>query len=547
MLSRFRYFTIKQRLAGLIVLTLVIVAALVFKMAVDFREGLYEGRSERTQNLVETGMGMVERYYERYQSGELSESEAREMAAEALRPLRYGDDDYFWIHDMDFEMIMHPFSTDLEGESVRNTQDPEDTYLFREMNRVVREEGGGGFVPYMWPKPGMDDPVEKISYVERFEPWDWVIGTGIYIDDMEADFAAYMGQLIVFAVLGVGILAGVSALILYSVTIPLERAAQAMTDIASGEGDLTQRLDAEGRDEVAKLAGGFNGFVGIIANVVRELRDLVHSNEDIATRVRDSINEAGQSFDQQKSELDTVSSAIEEMTQTIDDVAKRINEAADAARDADGKAQEGEGTANRTRQQMESLAEQISESSQAISQLDEHAQNIGQVLDVIHGVADQTNLLALNAAIEAARAGEHGRGFAVVADEVRSLASRTQQSTDEIREMINSLQEGTAKAVTTMQHSSEQSRNMQEQVESARATLQEIAGSVNTITDMTQHVATSAEEQSQASNEISASLNHLLTLAGQVREELNAIEEQSSAISDSAQSLGSVVRQFRID
>ena len=159
MLSRFRYFTIKQRLVGLIILTLVIVAALVFKMAVDFREGLYEGRSERTQNLVETGMGMVERYHERYRSGELSESEAREMAAEALRPLRYGDDDYFWIHDMDFEMIMHPFSTDLEGESVRNTQDPEDTYLFREMNRVVREEGGGGFVPYMWPKPGMDDPV----------------------------------------------------------------------------------------------------------------------------------------------------------------------------------------------------------------------------------------------------------------------------------------------------------------------------------------------------------------------------------------------------
>ncbi|WP_192497347.1 methyl-accepting chemotaxis protein [Halospina sp. K52047b] len=547
MLALMRRFTIRQRLMGLVGVAFLLLLGLVLLVANDFEEGLYNSSKDRTQNLVQSTMTMVEHYYERQQDGELSESQAKRRAAEAVRNLRYGDGDYFWIHNMDLVMVMHPFSEDLEGESLKDYEDPNGVRLFAEMNKVIRNEGGSGFVPYHWPKPGFDEPVRKISYVERFEPWDWVIGTGIYLDEQEAQNASAMSGVVTVAVIGILVLIGVSFLIVRSVTQPMGTAAAAMESIATGEGDLTRRLDDSGGDEVARVAHGFNSFVARIQDMVRELRDVVGTNKEVAGSVRNSVTEAGQSFDQQKSELDTVASAIEEMTQTVDDVAKRISEAADAASTANDRASEGEHTAQEARDRMANLVQEVQQSSDAIGKLDEHAQNIGQVLDVIHGVADQTNLLALNAAIEAARAGEHGRGFAVVADEVRSLASRTQQSTDEIREMINQLQEGTRHAVETMQRSSEQTQSMQSSVDSAREALEAIAGSVSTITDMTQHVATSAEEQSQASNEISASLNHLTTLAGQVREELNSIQEQSQSLGSAAESIESMVRQFRVD
>ncbi|MYL26113.1 MULTISPECIES: methyl-accepting chemotaxis protein [Halomonadaceae] len=547
MLALMRRFTIRQRLMGLVGVAFLLLLGIVLMVANDFEEGLYNSSKERTKNLVQSTMKVVEYYYERQQDGELSESQAKRRAAEAARNLRYGDDDYFWIHNMDTVMVMHPFSEDLEGESLKDYEDPNGVRLFAEMNKTIRNEGGSGFVPYHWPKPGFDDPVRKISYVQRFEPWDWVIGTGIYLDEQEAQYAAAMSGVITLAVIGILVLIGVSFLIVRSVTQPMGAAAAAMESIATGEGDLTRRLDDSGGDEVARVANGFNSFVSRIQDMVRELREVVGTNKEVAGSVRNSVTEAGQSFDQQKSELDTVASAIEEMTQTVDDVAKRISEAADAASTANDRASEGEHTAQEARDRMANLVQEVQQSSDAIGKLDEHAQNIGQVLDVIHGVADQTNLLALNAAIEAARAGEHGRGFAVVADEVRNLASRTQQSTDEIREMINQLQEGTRHAVETMQRSSEQTQSMQTSVDSARQALEAIAGSVSTITDMTQHVATSAEEQSQASNEISASLNHLTTLAGQVREELNSIQEQSQSLGSAADSIESMVRQFRVD
>lgn len=539
-----RRFSISQRLFAVISLTLLIIVALVAAFAVDFRQSLLDGRALKTQHLVESGMGVLQHYHDRQLSGELSEEQAQAQAMAALSGQRYGDNDYFWVHTLELQMLMHPFSTALVGNSVAEVKDPNGKFLFREMNEVVRADSAG-YVEYHWPKPGVTDPVPKISYVSLFEPWGVVLGTGIYLDDVDGFFWADMTPKLILAGLGLLLLVGFNLLIARSINGPLGQALRAMNDIATGDGDLTRRLDATGRDEVAELASGFNAFTDKLSGVIDELRDVVSRNRQIATEVGGAMAKAEASYNQQSSELDTIASAVEEMSSTVEEIARRMSDSAEAAKDAGAQTARGHQTADNTSTMMATLATDIARAGQAVSELNESSKTIGSVLGVIRGVADQTNLLALNAAIEAARAGEQGRGFAVVADEVRTLASRTQRSTDEIQEMISLLQTGTTKAVDSMEGSRMQSEEMQAQVETSRTALGSIATSVSTITDMTHQVAAAAEEQSQTSNEIARSLSQLSALGSKVMFELKDTAENTEHLKSAAEQLERLISQFR--
>lgn len=539
-----RRFSISQRLLAVTSLTLLIIFALVAGFAVDFRQSLLDGRALKTQHLVESGMGVLQYFHDRQLSGELSEEQAKAGAMVALERQRYGDNDYFWVHTLDLQMLMHPFSTALVGNSVAQVKDPNGKFLFREMNDVVRADSAG-FVEYDWPKPGVTDPVPKISYVSLFEPWGVVLGTGIYLDDVNGFFWAEMTPKLILASLGLLVLIGFNLLIARSINGPLGQAVRAMNDIATGEGDLTRRLDASGNDEVAGLARGFNAFTDKLSGVIDELRDVVSRNRQIATDVGSAMAKAEVSYNQQNSELETIASAVEEMSATVEEIARRMSDSAGAAKDAGAQTAHGHQTADNTSTMMATLATDIARAGQAVSELNENSKTIGSVLSVIRGVADQTNLLALNAAIEAARAGEQGRGFAVVADEVRTLASRTQRSTDEIQEMITLLQSGTTNAVESMEGSHRQSEEMQTQVEASRTALGAIATSVSTITDMTHQVAAAAEEQSQTSNEIARSLNQLSALGGKVMFELKDIAENTEHLKGAAEQLERLIGQFK--
>lgn len=539
-----RRFSISQRLLAVISLTLTIIFALVAGFAVDYRHSLLDGRALKTQHIVESGMGVMGYFHDLQLKGELTEAQARAGAMTALARQRYGDDDYFWVHTLDLTMLMHPFSPQLVGNSIAQVKDPNGKFLFQEMNRVVRADSAG-FVEYDWPKPGVTAPVPKISYVSLFEPWGLVLGTGIYIDDVNHFFWAGMAPKLALVAFGLALLIAFNLLIARSINGPLGQAVRAMNDIATGEGDLTRRLDARGNDEIAGLARGFNAFTDKLAAVIDELRDVVSRNRQIASDVGNAMAKAETSYNQQNVELDTIASAVEQMSATVEEIARRMSDSAEAAKEAGEQSAQGHQTADSTSAMMGTLATDINRASLAVGELDENSKTIGSVLEVIHGVADQTNLLALNAAIEAARAGEQGRGFAVVADEVRTLASRTQQSTDEIQEMIRQLQSGTTRAVESMQESHQHSEQMQAQVEAARAALESIATAVATITDMTHQVAAATEEQSQTSNEIARSLTELSALGNQVMFELKDTAENTEHLKGAAEQLERLIGQFK--
>lgn len=539
-----RRFSISQRLLAGTSLTLLIIFALVGGFAVDFRQSLLDGRGLKTQHIVESGMGVLQYFHDRQLSGELTREEAVAAAMVALEGQRYGDNDYFWVHTLDLQMLMHPFSKALVGNSVAQVKDPNGKFLFREMNDVVRADSAG-FVAYDWPKPGVTDPVPKISYVSLFEPWGVVLGSGIYLDDVNGFFWAEMAPKLILAGFGLLVLIGFNLLIARSINGPLGHAVRAMNDIATGDGDLTRRLDTSGNDEVAGLARGFNAFTDKLTGVIDELREVVSRNREIASEVGGAMAKAEASYNQQSSELETIASAVEEMSSTVEEIARRMSDSAGAAKEAGDQTAKGHETAELTSAMMVTLANDIERAGQAVSELNENSKTIGSVLSVIRGVADQTNLLALNAAIEAARAGEQGRGFAVVADEVRTLASRTQRSTDEIQEMITLLQNGTTKAVESMEGSHRQSEEMQAQVEASRTALGSIATSVSTITDMTHQVAAAAEQQSQTSNEIARSLNQLSALGGKVMFELKDTAENTEHLKEAAEQLERLIGQFK--
>lgn len=540
-----RQFSISQRLLVIALLVIVIIGGLVGRFATSYHANLLEARTVKTRHVVEAGLGVMAHFYSLEAANEVTREQAQEAAKTAIGNIRYGDDDYYWIQNRNIVMVHHPFSPHLDGKDLSKIEDPNGKRLFTVMEKTIAEHGHGT-VTYEWPKPGFKQPVPKVSYVAEFQPWGWVLGSGIYLDDVREDFWKAMAPQLVVAAFGLIILAAFSWVIANSIVRPLKRAVRAMDDIATGEGDLTRRLNTDGSDELSQLADGFNRFTDKLAAVVRDLRQTVARNRQISDQVNKAMIDAKNSYDQQKKELENVAAAVEQMSVTAQDVSQRVSESAGAARDAGDRSRQGQARVQNTRDAMERLAKDIADSSRTMAELDQQSKNINSVLDVIRGVAEQTNLLALNAAIEAARAGEQGRGFAVVADEVRTLASRAQTSTDEIREIIGALNAGSAAAVIAMESSHNQSNIMSNQVEEVKSVLAGINDSVLTITDMTHHIASAAEQQSQTANSIAISLSQLSDLSDAVLVELNDTAGNTELLNEAGEDLDRLVGQFKI-
>nr|WP_193075298.1 methyl-accepting chemotaxis protein [Pseudomonas sp. FME51] len=544
-----RRIKISQRIWLILIVSLASLLVLTFISLDHLRKEIHTAEITKATHLVETAHTLLASYHAKELSGELSPEQARHQALETLRGLRYGGNEYFWVNDMNYVMRMHPFAPETEGVDLSTLGEDKGPNVIKEMVDVARTQGTGHY-EYLWVKPGgvvgAGDAVRRLAAFTHFKPWDYMIGTGIFLTDMESRFHSQ----VIWALSVVAVILLLMVISLYiigrSITRPLNQVVQAMGDIANGEGDLTRTLDSDARDELSLLARHFNTFTGNLRKLIGQLSD--GANQMIsASQQLDQISNASLSgMTRQSERMELMATAVNEITYGVQDVAQNANAAALEVESANEGADFGRVQVGKTIEQIGHLSGSVSTAVAHMETLSADAREIATVLDVIRAIAEQTNLLALNAAIEAARAGEMGRGFAVVADEVRNLAQRTQKSTEEIHGMITRLQTNTQSAVTVINESSRYSELSVEQVNAAGQALEQIATSMQHLVSLNASIASATTQQSTVVEDVNRNVTEAAELARETTDGAQQTAQASEHLARIGQQISNLLGRFKI-
>ena len=519
----------------------------------ETRERLLQESRNELQHYVQIALGSVQALYDDAGQGDMA---SREQAIAILSKIKFGKDGYFFAHDSNVVRLFRGDSPVDVGKSLADRRDPNGVYINRELVNVAKNNSY--YVNYSSPLPTDDSVlVPKMAYSYYLPKWDMALGTAINLDGIEAQIVQVQSEIdkristIITSIMVVAavllVIFGVAGVVLSNTFLrPLQQIKDNLDDIAAGEGDLTRRLPINGDDELGQLAGSFNRFVEKIHGLVRQIVDMTGQLTELVNQASAQAQRSEQAMERQRHETDQVATAINEMSAAAHEVAQSAQGAAEAAQKTDTEGQAAKQVVDGSIARIHTLVQDIRDSGLSLDTLQKDVSSIVSVLDVIRSIAEQTNLLALNAAIEAARAGEAGRGFAVVADEVRALASRTQQSTQEIQGMIDRLQKGTQDAVTSMRRSSDAGDVTSEQANRAGTSLDAIAQLIGTINAMNAQIASAAEEQTAVAEEINRSVHKIAVAVDSVADETQQGAHTARNLAGLGERLGALVRQFRI-
>lgn len=524
---------------------------------VRLKDQLYVEKQAMVKNTVETAWSLADHYLQLSKTGEMSAEQARDAAKNALRHARFEDGNYFWINDLTPTMIMHPMQRDLEGKDLSAKVDSKGAPLFLEMVKVAKS-AGEGFVGYTWPKPGSQTPVSKVSYVKILPEWNWIVGAGIYTDDVEAELQSILrtililvGVVVIFALAMVGYVAKGLARRLGNAVSLAEAIAQ---------GDLTESLEDECGDEIGILAGALNQMADSLAQTIKgvsenarivsqsssELTRNAGRTKDRVQQMSGQVNTIAAASEQMSVNFSNVSSSSESMVSAVNVVASSIEELGHSLNEVAVNCEKASGVARDADRQARSA-------SDFMERLNLSANEIGKVLDTISDIADQTNLLALNATIEAASAGEAGKGFAVVASEVKELAKQTAQATEEIERKIDEIQSNTADSVHAIRQigkiifeMNNISTSIAGAVEEQSATTNEIGANVLAVSRGVKEISSNISEASLASNEISSEIQGVNQVARDTAADVQQSSGQAKALADLALRLQQTVERFKL-
>ncbi len=591
-----------------------------------YQNNLFAAKEEQTRNMVDSAAASISHYIGLEQSGAMTREEAQTAAMEVVRYMRYDDGNYFWINDLGPKMIMHPsYSIEdkpewYEEAGLTDYVDPTGKAIFVEFARIARESGEGR-LDYQWIKPGEEDqpPAPKISYVELIPEWEWVVGTGIYVDDVQEQIneTLMIALLVILAIIVFSVVIAVA--LANSIAKPLAKITAVAGRLA--QGDISDDVNMDRKDEVGLLAGAFANIIqyqrgmsevadsmadgdltaeiqaksekdrlgNSFAKMLASLRDAVGqvsqnalALDTAAEQLSLASNQAAQATGQiattiqqiasgtteQANAINKTANAVDQMSQAINGVAKGAQEqsnsvfkvsnatdqinraiqqvagnAASVTSDSDAAAEaarKGSVTIEKTLSGMNSIKEKVGISADKVEEMGRRSEEIGKIVETIEDISSQTNLLALNAAIEAARAGEAGKGFAVVADEVRKLAERSSLATKEISDLVNGILTSVSEAVKAMEDGSREVEKGVENANQAGHVLTEILNAAEAVNRQAALAGEATQQMRSVSEELVAAVDSVSAVVEENTASTEEMAANSSEVNSAIESIASI-------
>ena len=533
---------VSRKLWGLIAILVSLLVIFEFDAYYKQYNDSLKARKQQVKEQVENAYSLIQYYHD--QASVIGEETAKEQALKAVAALRYGSGGYFWINDYQHTLLMHPLKPQLNGSDVTNKTDASGNHHWQAMVTKVKQQGEG-FVEYTYKGPQVDTPEEKVSYVKGLKDWNWIVGSGVFYTDVKAAFWSNVKVSLIIETLLVLAALTMSCFVVRSIVRPLKAVTAHLQTVASG--DMTQHLDLNRKDELGILADSANQVSLALGNTLGSVSNAIQELQAVSLQMRTNTANTKGGMDAQFNEVEKLATAMNEMSYSIRDVANNAKDTANATQVVQETTRSSSKDLSETNQNIQTLTHHVEGANTVIIELLSQTQEIESVLGVIGDISEQTNLLALNAAIEAARAGEQGRGFAVVADEVRTLASRTQSSTVEIRNIIEKLQQQSSNASQSMATSTEQAEKGAERMRNAANNLAKMLQQVDEVSDSSVQIASAAEQQGQVAEEINSNLMGIREVSERVLQEADEVSQGSEMIAKMADALRVQINQFRFN
>jgi len=543
-------FKIKYKLWLIVGISLMCLVLTELVFLISLKHDLLEEKKSRTRSVVETAYEMVQYYYNESKSGKITEQEAQQRAKELIKALRYEGTEYFWINDMNRFMVAHPYF-ELEGKDQTGLTDVNGKKIVVAFVELVKTQKSG-FVDYVWKKPGSEKATPKLAYVKSFEPWGWVVGSGIYIDDVQKNFIDKALKLGILLFLIAFVIVFISWIISRSITQPLSIVKERLQNMASG--DLRIREDEaysidykQSTSETGQLLNTLNNMRKSLDSLIGQVQLSGIQVTSSATEIAASARQLEATVTEQAASIREVNATNKEITSTSEDLMQTMGEVSKTVSDTASMAETGREKLNRMQSSMREFIDATSYISSKLGVINEKANKISGIVTTINKISDQTNLLSLNAAIEAEKAGEYGKGFSVVAREITRLSDQTAIATKDIEYMVKEMQSSVSSGVMEMDKFAEGVRRGVVSIETIGEQLGQIIDQVKTLGPRFEVVNKGMYMQVESARQISEAMEQLLTAAEQTRDSLSEYKRVTEQLNAAVQVLQNEVSRFKLN